>query len=198
MAEITPGATRLKPDGRPMRRFYLTQRIHRGRLTETTPSERTGIQKLGRNPFGYGNLGDYDLDYMGSAEFEWGAIPEALKRLAKTGWGITYAERNYRGHALDFLWITKEGDPFEDWCAWAEGKPRTDRYGYSCQRRPFEGKESVYDLAQRLAGREPDEYGWRTDIWWALTENVMWSFAGEGHIEAMLTSMQKTASEVRG
>lgn len=181
------------------RRFYLVQRVSRSRVADIPEAKRTGLQKF-NNPFGYGNLGDYDLDYMGSAEFEWSAIPDALKRLADAGKGITLEQREYKGCALDFLWIKKEGDPFEDWVAWAEGEPRTDRYGYECNRTPFEGKESPrYDMAKRLAGEDPPEWGWRADIWWALDENVMWAFSGDDHIARMIASTTTgPKSRVRG
>lgn len=46
--------------------FYLVQRIKASPRAKTPPEERKGLARF-RNPFGYGNLGDYDLDYMGGA-----------------------------------------------------------------------------------------------------------------------------------
>lgn len=182
---------------REMRRFYLVQRIKRSRVAEIPVEKRKGLQKIS-NPFGYGNLGDYELDYMGSAEFEWGAISEALKRFVKAGKGITLEQREHKGHALDFLWVEKEGDPFEDWCAWVDGKPYRGRYG-EYARRPCEGKEPAWELRDRLDGKEEPEWGWCADIWWALDEIVMWSFSGDDHIVRMLESMQSgPKSRVRG
>jgi hypothetical protein len=180
------------------RRFYLVQRIKRSRLADIPVEKRTGIQKIGSNPFGYGNLGDYDLDYMGSAEFEWGAIPEAFDRLVKARKkGIELSQFEYEGHSLDFLWIEAEGDPFADWVAWVEGKPYMTRYG-TADRRPCEGKETPYELRDRLAGKEPSEFGWRADVWWALTENVMWAFSEDGHLQRMLDSMAGAKNRMRG
>jgi hypothetical protein len=181
---------------REMRRFDLVQRIKRSRVADIPEEKRTGLQKI-NNPFGYGNLGDYDLDYMGSAEFEWGAIPKALKRLADAGKNITLEQREYNGHTLDFLWITKEGDPFEDWRAWVEGGPCVGRYG-THDRSPCDGKEPPYELLDRLAGKPRPEWGWRTDVWWALDENVMWALSEEGHLERMVRSMHGKPNRVRG
>lgn len=183
-----------------MRRFYLVQRIKRSRLVDLPDAKKKGLlAKLGSNPFGYGNLGHYDLEYMGSAEFEWGAIPEAFDRLKKAGKDIDSATFDYNGTALDFLWIKKEGNPFEDWVAWLEGKPRIDDYGYSNERRPCEGKEPPYELRQRLVeGKDAPEWGWTTDVWWALGENVMWAFADEGHLARMVESMQGVPNRLRG
>lgn len=180
-----------------MRRFWLVQRIKRSNVADIPPESRTGLQKIS-NPFGYGNLGDYELDYMGSAEFEFGAIPEALDRFVKAGKGITLEQREHKGQSIDLLWITREGDPFEDWRAWVDGEPRRDYYGSLNERRPCEGKESAYDFAERLDGAVEPEWGWRADIWWALKENVMWSFSGEDHINRMLFSARDRGSKVRG
>lgn len=181
------------------RRFYLVQRLKRSRLADIPTEKRTGLQKLGSNPFGYGNLGDYDLDYMGSAEFEWGAIPEAFDRLAKAGKGIALGQFEHNGHALDFLWIESEGEPFEDWAAWVDGRPWVDRYGFSCDRRPCEGKETPYELRDRLDGKDAHpEFGWRSDVWWALSENVMWAFSEDGHLQRMVDSMAGATNRLRG
>lgn len=179
-----------------MRRFYLVQRIKRSGVADIPEAKRTGLQKID-NPFGYGKLGDYNLDYMGSAEFEWGALPEAFDRLAKAGKGIATDTFEHNGHKLDFLWIKKEGDPFGDWVAWVEGQPRTNRYG-TVSRSPCEGKEFPYELLDRLAGKEPSEWGWRSDVWWALSENVMWAFHEDGHLFRMVESMHSGAVRLRG
>ena len=75
-----------------MKRSWLVQRL-------VTPMHVQGdspLAKLGPNPFSFGGglrnggltdearkmLGDvFDFDYMGSSEFEWGAVPEALAKI---------------------------------------------------------------------------------------------------------------------
>ncbi len=166
------------------RRFYLVQRLYRSpyeRHREVFPKV-----KVKSNPFGYGRMGDYELDYMGSAEFEFGTIPVANNRLAAAGKDLQLAEFEYQGHVLDFLWVGGEGEPFDDWVRWAKGKP------------PFSGKEPPYELRQRLAGEEPwdKERGWHTHVWWGLDDNVMWAFADEDrHLHRMLESMGSAPTE---
>ncbi len=184
-------------DSATRRRFYLVQRIKRSRLADEPLPAGNALARM-RNPFGYGQLGDYDLDYMGAAEFEWGAIPEAFDRLAKAGKGLALGTFEYDGHELDFLWIKKEGEPFEDWVAWAEGKPFVDEYGYECTRRPFSGKEPPHELRDRLDGRPEPDWGWRTDVWWALGENVLWAFHEDGHLQRMVESMHAAPVKLRG
>jgi hypothetical protein len=175
-------------------RFWLVQRIKRSpyqRHVEAFPNA-----KVKSNPFGYGRLGDYELDYMGAAEFEFDAIPEANNRLAKAGkdLALSLGEREYQGRALDFLWIGKEGDPWERWVAWANGDPYTSEFGICERSRGFEGKERPFDFERKLS--EPDyEYG--GDVWWALNENVQWAFhdGEDGHLLQMLRSMQSEPVE---
>ena len=170
-------------------RYWLVQRIKRSPMADRPQPADSKLAKLwAANPFGNGKLGDYDLDYMGSAEFEWGAIPEAFQRLANAGKGLTTGTYNYAGHSLDFLWIAKEGEPFEDWAAWVEGLPYVGPYGER-PRQPLEGKESCYQLRDRLDGKPEYDWGWGCDVWWALEENVMWAFSEDNHLERMLKSI---------
>lgn len=155
--------------------FYLVQRLKRSPWAVKS------------NPFGYGRMGDYELEYMGAAEFEFGAIPEANNRLANAGKDLklSVGDHNYGGRLLDFLFIGKEGDPFEAFCEWAEG---------GGDLRAFYGKERPYDFEKKLT--EPG-YKYGGDAWWALAANVQWAFHdGEnGHLLRMLTSMGSAPTE---
>jgi hypothetical protein len=166
------------------RDFYLVQRIQRSWHADHKPSENASPLMKVRNLFGNGTLGDYDLEYMGSAEFEFGAIPEALKRLKDAGKnGLILREWEYGGHVLDFLYRHKDGEPFEAWANWAEGNKHDP---------PFYGKETPFELRDRLAGKEPPSWArgeWRTHVYWALNANVMWAFHEAGHLPRMLASM---------
>lgn len=156
------------------RSFYLVQRIHRSWRAD-------------------GHLGDYDLDYMGAAEFEWGAIPEAFKRFQDAGKKLELVEFEYGGHTFDFLYRKKDGEPFEAWTRWAEGTEWAVHYGSP---RPFYGCETPYELQQRLNGEKPWGGEWRTHVWWALNENVMWAFRDDGHLLRMLESLGATKDDV--
>lgn len=174
------------------RDFYLVQRIERSWRADAPPEKLTSpLAQLG-NPFGYGKMGDYDLDYMGAAEFEWGAIPEAYDRFVKAGKSLVVDEWEYKGHKLDFLFIETAGEPYAAWTDWAEGRSAPDEYnGKVYEQPPFYGKERPYELEERLNGADKPRFGddWRTHIWWALGENVMWAFTEDGHLPRMLESM---------
>jgi hypothetical protein len=141
-------------------------------------------------------MGDYELDYMGSAEFEFGAIPEANNRLAKAGKGLrlSVGENRYMDRPLDFLWINDEGDPFDVWCLWASGSERRPEWWAGYKPRPFEGKERPYDFEKKLRG---EDYKYGGDVWWALGANVMWAFndGDDGHLLKMLSSMGSAPTE---
>lgn len=168
--------------GRTVHDFWLVQRIKASPWDDKAKAfyGREGV-RVKSNPFGYGRLGGYELDYMGAAEFEFGAIPEANNRLAKAGKDlrVSVGEHNYGGRLLDFLYIGKEGDPFPTFCDWAEGGDR---------RRAFDGQERPWDFEKKLT--EPD-YQYGGDVWWALLANVQWAFhdGEDGHLLRMLASM---------
>ncbi len=108
---MKPGAEHYKP-------FYLVQRLMPG-----LPGGRV-------NPFGYGVLGDYALDYMGSAEFEWGALPDSYNRFdgaasVETGWMEMGAislpggkKSTNDGVKVEAIWITADGEPWDRMIEW--------------------------------------------------------------------------------
>jgi hypothetical protein len=185
-------ATTTTREGRP---FYLVQRLLLSPYVDHQRAYPRATVKS--NPFGYGRMGDYELDYMGAAEFEFGEIPKAHSRLVAVGKDLVLAEFEYRGHALDFLYIGKEGEPFDEWLEWAEGRER----GYDGkvhQGRGFEGKKRPHELEQRLNGEDPPKYNddqWRTAIWWALRGNVLWAFKEDGHLHRWIDSMGSSPTE---
>lgn len=167
--------------------FYRVQRL---KLAPFKQHEKAWPKaKVKSNPFGYGRMGDYELDYMGSAEFEFGSCALANNRLAAAKKGLIIAEWSYEGHNFDFLWIEKEGEPFEAWTQWAKGNDRQP---------PFDGKEPPYELRKRLDGDDPPEYNdgeWQTAIWWALNANVLWAFTEDGHLHRWIESMGTAPTE---
>lgn len=172
------------------RPFYLVQRLYESpasRYKETFPNS-----KIASNPFGYGRLGDYELDYMGAAEFEWGAIPKAANRMYEAGDGLVFQTHTLLGNNLIFLYIEEEGDPTEEFDRWVI-ETRCD------------GQEPAYTLHDRITNPEGFakkmaalKYHRETTVWWALNENVLWSFVeedGSSHLEKMMASMQEVDSE---
>ena len=164
-----------------MPNFWLVQRI------DYSPPEKYAKLNLSSNPFGYGRLGNYELDYMGSAEFEWGAIPDsynAFRKANKKKDGLSIVDHTYNHHNLRFLFITKDSDPFDTFTEWVKS---------GC-----EGKEPAYGLARRLKGTQSQ---WdHTAVWWSLTDNIMWAFVendGTCHLNQLLDSIKDVTPQLR-
>lgn len=179
--------------------YYLVQRLRHSPYEQA--AGRTLSTPKGRaNPFGGGRMGDYELEYMGAAEFELGAVGKANNRLAAAGKDLRLAEFSYRGHDLDFLWIGSEGEPFDTWTNWADGRNVDPRTGTVREIDPFFGKEPPYELQKRLRGDDPPQHAagqWQTAVWWALDGNVMWAFNDEHrHLHQLLESMGTAPTEL--
>lgn len=181
------------------RHFYLVQRVYPSKRGKYAAMSKG---KIDYNPFGYGRLGDYELDYMGSAEFEWGAIPDSLKRFAEANDNnkLMRGELDYKptNKKLVFLYIEDDypngEELYDEFLEWV---------GERC-----DGKEPSYDFHERLT--DPERYaenekkGWtrNTEVWWSLLDDVMFSFVdedGTSHLEKMLNSMGADSNQgIRG
>lgn len=151
--------------------FYLVQRCLPAR----------NYQALGfrRNPFGYGGMGAFELDYMGSAEFEFGAIPESYNRLYKAGdaGNLGHGEVEINGKVIEFVNIHSDGDPSAALTNWVT-KQKCD------------GKEPAGDFYQRIFDQENDyRKAHRTAIWWSLNDDVMFAFKEDGMLEELFKSL---------
>ena len=177
------------------RRFYLVQGIYH------SPTERYEKMGFTGNPFGYGRLGDYELSYMGSAEFEHGVIPDSLKRFAKAQdenkimrGEMTWDNPN-NDQKLMFMYIEEDGTPNDPFIEWV-----VDQH--------CDGKEPARRFYQQLT--EPEQYATdmerfsslRQDVvWWSLLDDIMFSFVdedGTSHLEKMIESMSEGTNRVRG
>lgn len=149
--------------------FFLVQRISHWPMR----GDASPLEKMAAAGFGSGSLGDYRLDYMGSSEFEFGAVPKAWNRIVDRQKELTIGEHEFNGHKLHFAWLKGDGEPFDEWDAWARGEGR---------RRPCEGQETPFALAVLLGVEKPfgrrtiEEYRDEVAVWWALGESVMWAF----------------------
>lgn len=163
--------------------FWLVQRLSYS--PQKPPEKVTILDKLGEALGGGRFSDDFTMDYMGSAEFEFGTIPEAAKKMLERGpWETAIFEYVHpeSGHIskLDFLWCQRDGDPTVAWKAWVEGGMDT--------------KERPYELPYRLKGEvpkwiriEPGEgWQWETALYWALNECVVWGFNEDGYIEKLI------------
>lgn len=182
------------------RPFYLVQRLQHRPYKKPDPEAKGLKAKLGNtNPFGYGRMGDYELDYMGSAEFEFGTIPKANNRLAEAKKGLVLLENEairFNDHdvEMDFLYIKKDGNPIPAFDDWIHGRGVDNYYDPPryFQEQPFYGKETAYELERQMKGETEPEWGWRAHVWWALTGDVIFALSdlnGTRHLHQMLESM---------
>lgn len=103
-----------------------------------------------------------DFDYMGAAEFEWGAIPRAYRRI------FNHFDR-YQLHTLDFTTI--RGVPVHLFC-------RDDKYDAIVAEikryieKPYQLKE--YSGIADHFREDGDRYRMKTNFWWCIdnTEKI--------------------------
>ena len=127
--------------------FYL---IQRGKFNDDRLKTASAI-------VGYNGL--IELDYMGAAEFEWGAIPKAIRR-------IMGQYDKYSLHVTDLT--TRTGMPFCLYC-------RDDRYEIILAtikddiNKPYQTKEWS-NLSEHFQERvsKNDKYALRTNFWWCI------------------------------
>lgn len=126
--------------------FYLVQR-----MTRTDQPHKTGFDAK------------FSLDYMGSAEFEFGGVPASLKRMRAAD--LTFVTGAITRHGAEHTVymiapLAIAADVPDAMTAWlADEYPR--------------GQENSR-FHQRLDG-ETDPYILRTNAWWDITHDIMWS-----------------------
>jgi hypothetical protein len=128
------------------RPFYLVQRM---------TAEDTGRP---------GFDGHFRLDYMGAAEFEWGALPESLKRIRDAGRRITTIETPVAVRGITktaYVVGAKKAarEQAENLQEWVDGGCR--------------GHEQAY-FAEQIDG-SADDYQRRTNAWWDIRGDVMFT-----------------------
>lgn len=142
--------------------FYLVQRL----TPRNTPTPERGFD------------GFFACEYMGSAEFEFGALPQSLKAmraepLVRDQVEITFKLPKTEGETVTrtvYLAGTKSGVQAarDSMQAWVDGGLRAK------ERSNFEEAVTCLDWM----GRPMSQYN-QTRAWWAIDENVMWSLDPE-------------------
>ena len=123
------------------RQFWLTLRL----TPQTRQHRRAGFD------------GVFRCEYMGFAEFEYGAIPKSLRRMRDASNVLTVLPID----GQNVYFVHAEGiDPIDDFLEWFTdpGGPRS--------------KDETY-FPDVLAGTQPEWVG--TRAWWSLTDDVMWT-----------------------
>lgn len=132
-------------------RFYLVQRL--------TAQDHHRPER--------GFDGFFGLEYMGSAEFEFGAAGDSLKRI-RASKAVVLAAREVNGSTVYFVG-PKDGmqAKLDDFGPWLSGEDHPRRgVGPWCKERTY--------FPEHLAG-EATEYMGRTCAWWSLDDDVMWT-----------------------
>lgn len=132
--------------------FYLTQR-----LTRREAPEGKGFDSL------------FACQYMGSAEFEWGALPESLSRLRESRKRLAiHVGQVTRRNVSAPVFVVGDSKRIEfvpeALTAWM-----VDDYPH--------GKEMTY-FPEVVEGAA-QEWHRSTDAWWALRSDVMWTLKND-------------------
>lgn len=141
-------------------KFYLVQRLE----------SRRPVLDASRGFDAY-----FTLDYMGSAEFEWGAVPKALKSMRRKPASIESVTVDFPAGARTVHFVGPRGvsENAEPMAEWARGE--------GGRRYPFFGKEWTH-FDHAVAG-EAYPYS-RADAWWDLQNDVAWSL--DKHVATQL------------
>lgn len=140
----------------PVHQYYLVQRLTRAN------SNKPGFD------------GFFRCEYMGSSEFEFGAIPKSLKRIRAAGDVVRkHREITFKGVTRKVWFVgslatlATKVDDFEKWLA---GDCRGKESSYFPEN--FTGRDSLFD---RPAS------DWMADVvaWWSLDDDVLFTLDEE-------------------
>jgi hypothetical protein len=131
------------------------------------------------------------FDYMGSAEFEFGALPESFRRIEAVAdsWVCRLVPEITEGDVPLRVWSALSDEEFEQYKTYLLRlrKPGKD---------PLRTKEAV----RFEEDRDPPKY-FITDFWWDISNDVMFGFKKEfmkrvgDYVAGSLTYMNRQRSE---
>ena len=132
-----------------------------------------------------------NFDYMGSAEFEFGALPKSFRRIEAVadGWKCRAVGEIKEDDVPLRVWSALSDEEFKEYVEYLKilRAPKSDR-----KVKRFYTKESV----RFESDREKDDY-YYTDFWWDITNDVMFGFHKEfmkrvgDYVAASLTYMNE-------
>lgn len=153
-----------------MSRFYLVQRATWNK--DATRENASFLRFTGRD-------GLIDLDYMGSAEFEWGTIPKAYRRVL--------AEFD-RYHLTRTGMRNKNGVPLWVYCR-EDRKAETIESIKEYIESPWRLKEWIH-LQDQFKGKNTLFGAPSDNFWWAVEQGIDWmAFFGETDRAEIFTTM---------
>lgn len=136
-------------------RFYLVQRLER---RNTAPGGSVGFDR------------HFTLEYMGSSEFEWGAIPKALKSVRSNPVSSKSIDLTINGITRPVFIVTHDGkheQAARDLQAWGNGRGH---------RPPFCGKEASQFDDQFTGNKRAYN---DTTAWWSIDDDVAFALDEE-------------------
>jgi len=122
-----------------------------------------------------------NMDDMGSAEFEFGALPKSLRAMQHAADKLTLRETNIfnvDGDNLQVLTSLSDED-FEQWCTQFQEACSNKRHLKKGLR--IENWFKAIQVPETLKGKSAKEYvdrhlRYRSDFWWDIDNNLMASF----------------------
>lgn len=105
-----------------------------------------------------------DFDYMGSSEFEFGALPKSLRRIEQTGWKIRLVPEIMQGEIALRVWSSFSDEEFEEY------KTYLIRL-----RNPGSNPIRTKERTKFEEGGKISEF-FNTDFWWDIQNDVMFGF----------------------
>lgn len=122
-----------------------------------------------------------NMDYMGSAEFEFGALPKSLRAMQRAADALELRETNItniEGNNLLVLSSLSDED-FATWCA--QFKESCDNKRRLKEMLRIENWFKELKAPEELKGKRKQEYidrhiRYRSDFWWDIDNGVMTSF----------------------
>lgn len=113
------------------------------------------------------------FDYMGSAEFEFGALPQSFRKIEAQfkDWKCRIVEDITEGDTPLRVWSALTDEEFAEYMGYLKIL-RASSKDHNVKR--FYTKEAV----QFEVDREPSRYN-NTDFWWDITNDVMFGFKKE-------------------
>ena len=105
-----------------------------------------------------------DFDYMGSAEFEFGALPESIRRIEETGWKIRLVPEIMQGEIALRVWSPFSDEEFEEYKTYLIRLRNPGSH-------PIHTKEwTRFESAAKMSNYST------TDFWWDIQNDVMFGF----------------------
>lgn len=155
-----------------IQRPYL---IQRGTFRDIALEDIVGLDSL------------ISYDYMGSAEFEWGALPKSLNEICNQWEKYAIKSTPITDSKKETMWLICLPDQFDDIMKAVKYFSENQYSGQELRTKEFVG---LYDYIN-----PKKERSWnRADFWWDIDNNWMICF-GQDHITKLVTAINKVCTK---